>query len=75
MSVSKTVVLLILYYVLCFVIGGGFRLALTKPWAGWGIWDYAWFVCPALGLFYALIWVPYFRQPAMIEGQPHLGNS
>lgn len=54
-------VLLSMYYVLVGFFGGGADLIFAPPRWGWGIWDYARIVYPALGFCYTLIWAAYFR--------------
>lgn len=61
MVISKTLwsLLLAVYFLLCATLAGGGGV-LTKPWARWGIWDYAWFIYPVLGVCYAVVWARYF---------------
>jgi len=54
-----SVFLLILHYAFWSFFGAGIHLAGWR-WT-WGIWDYAWFVYPALGFTYTLVWAAYFR--------------
>jgi hypothetical protein len=68
-SAPLNVVLLILHYALWSLFSGAAHVA-SSPWA-WGIWDYAWFVYPALGLAYTLVWAAYFRHSGSTE---HLGS-
>jgi hypothetical protein len=61
-STALTFFLLLLYYAAWAFFGGGAELLRWRwPWA-WGIWEYAWFVYPAFGLCYTLLWGVYWRK-------------
>lgn len=55
-----TVFLLVMYYVVCSLFGGG-PDSVNWRWAE-GIWEYLWFVYPTAGLCYTLVWAAYFKQ-------------
>lgn len=60
-STFAVIVLLIFYYGMCSFLGGGIPIE-SRPDEGWGPWDYAWLMYPAIAVAYALVWGNYFRR-------------
>ncbi len=60
LSTPVSIFLLIVYYVVCSLFGGG-PGSFNWGWAH-GIWEYLWLVYPVLGFCYTLVWAAYFRQ-------------
>lgn len=65
LSIPVSIFLLVLYYVVCFLFGGGLD---AFNWAE-RIWEYLWLLYPVVGFCYTLVWAAYFRQSETMKSQ------